>query len=99
MQWRTWAACFIQAAWRRYCRKKQAKCLRQAEGRLQDTLANEAVTTTSFGATMYASQFAANALRNLRQNGGHTSRLPQRLALMPEKPAEPDFFCPQSLDT
>ncbi|KAJ9171505.1 hypothetical protein P3X46_014864 [Hevea brasiliensis] len=94
VQWRTWAACFIQAAWRRYCRRKQAKFLRQAEDRLQDALANEAATTPSLGATIYASQFAANALRSLRQNGGRTSRLPQRLALVPEKPAEPDFSAP-----
>lgn len=91
MQWKTWAACFIQAAWRRYCRRKQAKILRQAEERLQNTLANEAATTPSLGATIYASQFAANVLRNLRQNGGRTSRLPQTLALVPQKPAEPDF--------
>ncbi|KAF2315217.1 hypothetical protein GH714_038463 [Hevea brasiliensis] len=94
VQWRTWAACFIQAAWRRYCRRKQAKFLRQAEDRLQDALANEAATPPSLGATIYASQFAANALRSLRQNGGRTSRLPQRLALVPEKPAEPDFSTP-----
>ncbi|KAF2324875.1 hypothetical protein GH714_020935 [Hevea brasiliensis] len=91
VQWKTWAACFIQAAWRRYCRRKQANSLRQAEDRLQDALANEAATTPSLGAAIYASKFAANALRNLRQNGGRTSRLAHRLALVPQKPAEPDF--------
>ncbi|KAL9348194.1 hypothetical protein Peur_059560 [Populus x canadensis] len=92
VQWKTWAACFIQAAWRRHCRRKQAKSLRQAEEKLQDSLANEASTSPSLGVAIYASQFAANALRNLRRNGTHATRLPQRLSLLPQKPTEPDFF-------
>eukprot|EP00257_Ricinus_communis_P018594 XP_015577354.1 probable cyclic nucleotide-gated ion channel 10 [Ricinus communis] len=91
VQWRTWAACFIQAAWRRHCRRKQANYLCQAEDRLQDVLAKEAAACPSLGATIYASQFAANALRNLRQNGGRAPRVPQRLALVPQKPIDPDF--------
>jgi cyclic nucleotide gated channel len=91
VQWRTWAACFIQAAWHRHCRRKQAKSLRQAEEKLQDALANEASTSPSLDVAIYASQFAANALRNLRQNGTHAARLPQRLSFLPQKPTEPDF--------
>ncbi|KAG5251703.1 cyclic nucleotide-gated ion channel [Salix suchowensis] len=91
VQWRTWAACFIQAAWHRHCRRKQAKSSRQAEEKLQDALANEASTSPSLGIAIYASQFAANALRNLRQNRAHTARLPQRLSFLPQKPTEPDF--------
>jgi cyclic nucleotide gated channel, plant len=34
-QWRTWAACFIQAAWHRHCRKKIEDSLREQEKRLQ----------------------------------------------------------------
>ena len=55
------------------------KSLREAEDRLQDALANEAGTSPSLGATIYASRFAANALRTLRQNGAHKTRAPQRL--------------------
>ena len=92
LQWRTWGACFIQAAWRRHCRRKLDKSLREAEDRLQDALANEAGSTPSLGATIYASRFASNALRALRNNGARSSRLPQRLLpLLPQKPAEPDF--------
>lgn len=91
VQWRTWAACFIQAAWHRHCRRKQAKSLRQAEEKLQDALANEASTSPNLDVAIYASQFAANALRNLRQNGTHAARLPQRLSFLPQKPTEPDF--------
>ncbi|KAI4328903.1 hypothetical protein L6164_021220 [Bauhinia variegata] len=93
VQWRTWGACFIQAAWRRYCKKKVERSLREAEDRLQDALANEEDEhTPSLGATIFASRFAANAMRNLRQNGERRNRFPQRmLPLLPQKPAEPDF--------
>ncbi|KAL5572092.1 hypothetical protein UlMin_021689 [Ulmus minor] len=92
LQWKTWAACFIQAAWRRQCKRKLDKSLREAEDRLQDALANDAGNTPSLGATIYASRFAANALRGLRQNRSRSTRPPQRLLpLLPQKPAEPDF--------
>ncbi|KAF9669067.1 hypothetical protein SADUNF_Sadunf14G0069200 [Salix dunnii] len=92
-QWKTWAACFIQAAWRSHCRRKQAKSLRQAE--LQHALANEASASPSLGAAIYVSRFAAIALRNLRQNGTHATKLPHRLSLLPQKPTEPDFSAQQ----
>ncbi|KAF3621873.1 Cyclic nucleotide-gated ion channel 1 [Capsicum annuum] len=66
--WRTWAACFIQVAWRRHCRNKLEKSLREEEDILQATLTNEIATLPSLGATIYASKFAANALRALRRN-------------------------------
>ncbi|KAI9180006.1 hypothetical protein LWI28_000170 [Acer negundo] len=93
VQWKTWAACFIQAAWRRHCKQKLAKSLREAEDRLQDALATEAGTSTSLGATIYASRFAANLLRPLRQNSPRNTRIPPRLPLLipPQKPTEPDF--------
>ncbi|KAJ0054522.1 hypothetical protein Pint_00580 [Pistacia integerrima] len=92
VQWRTWAARFVQAAWRRYCKKKLAKSLREEEDRFQDALATE-TSSTSLGATIYASKFAANLLRPLRQSGGRSTRLTQRLPplIIPQKPAEPDF--------
>ncbi|KAK7258512.1 hypothetical protein RIF29_24091 [Crotalaria pallida] len=92
MQWKTWAACFIQVAWRRYWKKKIERSLREAEERLQDALAaNEGGNSISLGATIYASRFAANALRNLRENRDR-DQMPQRLLpLLPPKPAEPDF--------
>ncbi|KAF5464384.1 hypothetical protein F2P56_014462 [Juglans regia] len=93
-QWRTWAACFIQLAWRRYSKKTHERALRDAENRLQFALANEAGTSASLGATIYASRFAAHLLQALRRpKGGRTStRAPQRvLQLLPPKPAAPDF--------
>ncbi|XP_050893229.1 cyclic nucleotide-gated ion channel 1 isoform X2 [Lathyrus oleraceus] len=92
-QWRTWAACFIQAAWRRYCKKKLEESLIEEENRLQDALAKAGGTSTSLGATIYASRFAANALRLLRRNRtARKIRVPERIpALLLQKPEEPDF--------
>ncbi|PSS32337.1 Cyclic nucleotide-gated ion channel like [Actinidia chinensis var. chinensis] len=91
-QWRTWAACFIQAAWRRYCRKKLEASLREEENRLQDALAKDSGNSPSLGATIYASRFAANILRAVRRNGARRVRIPERIPpMLLQKPAEPDF--------
>ncbi|XP_051138216.1 cyclic nucleotide-gated ion channel 1 [Andrographis paniculata] len=91
-QWRTWAACFIQAAWRRYTRKKLEESLQEEENRLQDALARGGGSSPSLGATIYASRFAANALRALRRNRTRKTRLPERISpILLQKPAEPDF--------
>ncbi|GLT84761.1 hypothetical protein SLE2022_029750 [Rubroshorea leprosula] len=89
VQWKTWAASFIQAAWRRYCRRKFLQLLREEEARLQNALADD--SGVSVGASIYVSKFAANALRSLRQDEAPTPRMPERLPLLPQKPAEPDF--------
>ncbi|KAF9667380.1 hypothetical protein SADUNF_Sadunf15G0017000 [Salix dunnii] len=92
LQWRTWAACFIQAAWRRYSKKKLEESLRQEENRLQDALAEAGASSPSLGATIYASRFAANALRALRRGGNRKARVPDRVPpMLLQKPAEPDF--------
>ncbi|XP_070027157.1 cyclic nucleotide-gated ion channel 1 [Nicotiana sylvestris] len=91
-QWRTWAACFIQAAWRRHCRKKLEESLREEESRLQDALARGSGSSPSLGATIYASRFAANALRALRRNTSKKARMADRISpILLQKPAEPDF--------
>ncbi|XP_074291717.1 cyclic nucleotide-gated ion channel 1 [Silene latifolia] len=91
-QWRTWAACFIQAAWRRYHRKKTELALQEEEDRLQDALVRESGSSPSLGATIYASRFAGNMLRALRKNGARKVRLPERISpMLLQKPTEPDF--------
>ncbi|KAL5568329.1 hypothetical protein UlMin_024904 [Ulmus minor] len=91
-QWRTWAACFIQAAWRRYSKKKLEESLREEENRLQDALARAGGSSPSLGATIYASRFAANALRAIRRNSTRKARVPERIPpMLLQKPAEPDF--------
>lgn len=91
-QWRSWAACFIQAAWRRYSKKKLEESLRAEENRLQDALAKAGGSSPSLGATIYASRFAANALRLIRRNSTRKTRVPERVSpMLLQKPAEPDF--------
>ncbi|KAI3907058.1 hypothetical protein MKX01_027959 [Papaver californicum] len=95
-QWRTWAACFIQAAWRRHCKKKLEESLREEEDRLQNALAKGSGSSPSLGATIYASRFAANALRALRRNGARKARVADRVPpMLLQKPAEPDFTAEQ----
>lgn len=91
-QWRTWAACFIQAAWRRYSKRKLEESLQQEENRLQDALGNTSGNSPSLGATIYASRFAANALRASRYTDPQKARLLKRVPpMLLQKPAEPDF--------
>ncbi|KAJ6795203.1 cyclic nucleotide-gated ion channel 1 [Iris pallida] len=91
-QWRTWAACFVQAAWRRYSRKKLEDSLHEEENRLQEALVKGNGSSPSLGAAIYASRFAVNALRALRRNGTRKARLQERLpVILLQKPPEPDF--------
>ncbi|CAL9095758.1 unnamed protein product [Musa textilis] len=84
-QWRTWAACFIQAAWRRYTKRKIAELRRkEEEAGLRKNLVRG---TTSLGAAIYASRFAANALRSVHRLRNRSVMELVRL----QKPPEPDF--------
>lgn len=81
-QWRTWGACFLQTAWRRYKKKKLAK-----ELALHENLAPHA---HHIGATILASKFASNTKRGI----AHKLRLaqvtsPSTFSLV--KPDDPDF--------
>ncbi|KAL6629581.1 hypothetical protein ACP70R_029346 [Stipagrostis hirtigluma subsp. patula] len=92
-QWRTWAACFIQAAWHRYCRKKLEDTLFEKEKRLQAAIVSDGSSSLSLGAALYASKFARNMMRILRRNATRKARLQDRVpARLLQKPAEPNFF-------
>ncbi|CAM0945957.1 unnamed protein product [Alopecurus aequalis] len=92
-QWRTWAACFIQAAWHRYCRKKLEDALFEKEKRLQAAIVSDDSTKLSLGAALYASRFAGNMMRILRRNATRKARLQERVPVrLLQKPAEPNFF-------
>ena len=80
-KWRTWGACYIQKAWRRYYKKKLEKSLRKEENRLQDSLAEAGSSSPSLGSAIYALRFAANALSHVR-NSDH------RRPMLVEKPAD-----------
>ncbi|KAK2654139.1 hypothetical protein Ddye_013995 [Dipteronia dyeriana] len=97
-QWRRWAACFIQAAWRQYSKKKNEESLLVEENGLQDALANGSGSFPSLGATIYASQFAANALRAIRRNSTQKAGIPERvLPILLQKPTEPDISVEEQL--
>ncbi|KAJ6307536.1 hypothetical protein OIU76_017351 [Salix suchowensis] len=99
-QWRTWAACFIQTTWRRYSRRKAAELRRLEEEEEDDVDYDEEnddnddderelvgqLGSAGLRATIFASRFAANALR------GHKLRSSNSRGLkMLQKPPEPDF--------
>ncbi|XP_073067022.1 probable cyclic nucleotide-gated ion channel 5 isoform X2 [Primulina eburnea] len=89
-QWRTWAACFIQAAWRRYSKRKILE-LRKKEEEAEELAAasgNASGGSYSIGATFLASRFAANALRGVHRNRNLKSA---RELVKLQKPPEPDF--------
>ncbi|KAL6889016.1 hypothetical protein ACP4OV_010042 [Aristida adscensionis] len=93
-QWRTWAACFIQAAWHRHCRKRLEDALDEKEKRLHAAIVCEGSTSISLGAAVYASRFACNMIKILRRNAARKTclleRVPARVLL--QKPSEPNFF-------
>ncbi|XP_047340848.1 probable cyclic nucleotide-gated ion channel 5 [Impatiens glandulifera] len=87
-QWRTWAACFIQAAWRRYGKRKVMEIRRKEEEEAEALAASRSSGSYSLGATFLASRFAANALRGVHRNRNLKSA---RTLVKFQKPPEPDF--------
>lgn len=96
-QWRTWAACFIQTAWRHYRSKVTEKQRREEEGGFGYSDGDDddygggddfkgGSGKPGLGATILASRFAANALRGHRRRSSSTRELMQL-----QKPPEPDF--------
>lgn len=104
-QWRTWGACFIQAAWRRLKRKRLAKELDMQEKLYYSNYDNEQYDSNDeyamddspsnvqhLGATILASKFAANTRRGVIQKLQVPDASSSSLK-MPKlfKPNEPDF--------
>lgn len=87
-QWRTWAACFIQAAWRRYSKRKSME-LRRKEDEEEEAEEVQSKKSYSIGATFLASRFAANALRGVHRN--RNAKIAARELVKFQKPPEPDF--------
>ncbi|GMI84405.1 cyclic nucleotide-gated channel 14 [Hibiscus trionum] len=90
--WRTWGACFIQAAWRRYAKRMMARNLSMMEydetqqeeehGLVASSESNR--VKQNLGVTILASKFAANARRGAQK---------MKDVEMPklQKPQDPDF--------
>ncbi|XP_048234253.1 protein CNGC15b isoform X2 [Ricinus communis] len=83
-QWRTWAACFIQAAWRRYKKRKEAAELRAKENPAE---AEPEPPSASSGLAMCAARLAASTRRGIMKHSASDSSVVRSL----QKPAEPDF--------
>lgn len=83
-QWRTWASCFIQAAWRRHLKRKAAEQRRREE---EEEEAASASSSCQITTTVLVSRFAKNAMRGAQRQ---RSRRDANLIVLP-KPPEPDF--------
>uniref|UniRef100_A0A1J3JWY9 Putative cyclic nucleotide-gated ion channel 12 n=1 Tax=Noccaea caerulescens TaxID=107243 RepID=A0A1J3JWY9_NOCCA len=81
VHWRSWAACFIQAAWRGHCRRKVSKILMAKRE-------HQRAPQLKLGATLHVSRFVSKALRNRR---GSTSDFSSSTRMLPHKPADPEF--------
>ncbi|XAR59735.1 hypothetical protein NMG60_11015686 [Bertholletia excelsa] len=101
-QWRTWAACFVQAAWRGYKRRKMAAELRDKESPataqesdcrsgnpslVGESDDDEGAPPPGSGLAVYAARLAAST----RRGGNKISELDSGVVAPLRKPAEPDF--------
>ena len=87
-QWRTWASCFIQAAWRRHLKRKAAEQRRREEEEIEADEADASGASTSrFKTTLLVSRFAKNAMRGVQRQ---RSVRADTLIMLP-RPPEPDF--------
>ncbi|XP_057457774.1 protein CNGC15c-like isoform X2 [Lotus japonicus] len=83
-QWRTWAACFIQAAWRRHKKRKGVAELRAKE----NVLVSEPVTPKSgSGFVGYPTRMGRSTRKSVNVHSGTNSGVVTSF----QKPAEPDF--------
>ncbi|XP_051124211.1 putative cyclic nucleotide-gated ion channel 8 [Andrographis paniculata] len=103
-QWRTWAATFIQATWRRYRRKvAELEHNESDKGSTEESSSDGedgsdnnddehtgliSGTKTRLGSAMLASRFAANAMRRVHRFRSELSS--GKIRKLP-KPPEPDF--------
>ncbi|XP_010253719.1 PREDICTED: protein CNGC15b isoform X2 [Nelumbo nucifera] len=92
-QWRTWAACFVQAAWRRFKRRKDAAELKSRESPqtaspapvFERTDLSSTVPPMS-GFAVYAARLAASKRGGSKSCGSDSS-----VVASLQKPEEPDF--------
>ncbi|KAF5200056.1 Cyclic nucleotide-gated ion channel protein [Thalictrum thalictroides] len=93
-QWRTWAACFVQAAWWRYKKRKNVAELKIKESRIKHspgpTLKNVKFygTQQGSGLAVYVSRLAASTRTSPCKAYGSESNVVSSL----QKPDEPDFL-------
>ena len=79
--WRTWAAGFIQTAWKRYKKRKLLAELYSEE---------QMDANVSLGTTLFAARFAKNAMRGVNKLRENSSTTEDRFVKVP-KPQDPDY--------
>ncbi|XP_009788225.1 protein CNGC15b-like isoform X1 [Nicotiana tabacum] len=90
-QWRTWAACFVQAAWRRYKKRKSAAELRALENIMNETESvsgqmDKNASAPGSGFSVYAAKLAASRRGHHKRSSSDSTAVSSL-----QKPAEPDF--------
>ncbi|KAL3718798.1 hypothetical protein ACJRO7_003844 [Eucalyptus globulus] len=83
--WRTWAACFVQAAWRRFKRRKEIIELRARESSIVFSEVRTLSSKPRWGA--YDTEMGSSSRRSFHKHSGSGSSIVSTL----QKPAEPDF--------
>lgn len=83
-QWRTWAACFIQAAWCRYLKRKEADELRAKEESAAECYSHPHMSVLS----TYIARFASSSRRSSSSKRFDPD---SDIVNLLQKPAEPDF--------
>ncbi|KAJ0255482.1 Ion transport domain-containing protein [Hirschfeldia incana] len=84
---RSWAACYIQEAWRAHCRRKASRILRAEKAKQQI----QQDTQLNLGATLYVSRFVSKAMRNRQDDSAECSSFSGMLPVVPHQPADPKF--------
>lgn len=92
-QWRTWAACFIQTAWKRYKKRKLLAELEEMEemSNARQYESTDESSNTSLGATILVSRFAKNAMRGVHRLRKLKNTVAEDPLMKVAKPEEPDF--------
>ncbi|KAI4318880.1 hypothetical protein MLD38_032537 [Melastoma candidum] len=90
-QWRTWAACFIQAAWFRYKRRKEAAELKWQESLSRMEPLPGKGTTLSRTGSGYVGCGSRLTTISLRRGGSHRWGDVTQAMNSLQKPVEPDF--------
>ncbi|XP_031473779.1 protein CNGC15b-like [Nymphaea colorata] len=92
-QWRTWAACFIQAAWRRFKRHRAVAELQRLEspGSADSDTPNQPETPALGIAVRAAARLAASARWSAVAFGGGASESSSGGVVAVQKPKDPDF--------
>ncbi|XP_030526794.1 protein CNGC15b-like [Rhodamnia argentea] len=83
--WRTWGACFIQAAWRRFKRRKELAQLMARESSLAFSEARTQSSKSGWG--VYDTEMGCSSTGSFHQHSGSSPSMVSAL----QKPAEPDF--------